>query len=136
MLNLKRIDDIDEADLQGLITNEVRENQLIEFKAAVNLSVPAARPEFLRDLSSLANASGGDLVIGIEEKDGKAVRIRGSQSPSSDQLQLQIRDLCLPSTCLRRVSDFGGKRAALCGNPLPNTFASRNDDADMPRWRS
>jgi hypothetical protein len=47
------------------------ERDTIEFKTALDLKTTGQKKEFLADVSSFANASGGDLVYGIEETGGK-----------------------------------------------------------------
>jgi hypothetical protein len=66
---------ITEADLQRLIAGAVSESLYIDYKATKSGGSPygnsdADHKEFLADISSFANAVGGDLVIGMAEKDG------------------------------------------------------------------
>jgi hypothetical protein len=72
------IEQITENHLQALVDNKVLEWRTIEYKAALHdLEKPEDRMEFLADVSSFANADGGDLVYGIEEKAGVPVRLAG-----------------------------------------------------------
>ncbi len=64
----KSIDNISEADLADLIAQEVREDRGLDYKRDLNIS-PEARPEFFRDISSFANASGGDIIYGLDEEE-------------------------------------------------------------------
>ena len=66
MIN-KKIDDITEADLQSLIDNKVLEGKTIEYKRELPNNFDPSKKEFLADVTSFANASGGDLIFGIEE---------------------------------------------------------------------
>lgn len=66
MIN-KKIDDIAEADLQALIDNKVLEGKTIEYKRELPSNSDSSKKEFLADVTSFANASGGDLIFGIEE---------------------------------------------------------------------
>jgi hypothetical protein len=68
------IGDIEPADFQSLIGRE--ESQRLEFKESID-GTPAY--ELARDLSSLANAAGGYIVIGAVE-DGKTKRCSGFRS--------------------------------------------------------
>jgi len=61
----KDILQIKEADLQSLIDNAVSERKTIEYKRELKVGADGERKEFLADVSSLANASGGDLIFGI-----------------------------------------------------------------------
>jgi hypothetical protein len=67
----KRLADVVPEDLQALIGNSIAEARDIEFKSTVGKS-DADRREFLADVSSFANATGGDLIIGINENSGVA----------------------------------------------------------------
>lgn len=66
MIN-KKINDITEADLQALIDNNVLEGKTIEYKRELPSNSDSSKKEFLADVTSFANASGGDLIFGIEE---------------------------------------------------------------------
>jgi hypothetical protein len=66
---------ITEADLHRLIAGAVSESLYIDYKATKSGGSPygnsdADHKEFLADISSFANAVGGDLVIGMAEKNG------------------------------------------------------------------
>lgn len=66
----KNIDQINEEDLQTLVINSVLEGKTIEYKQSLLSNTDSSKKEFLADVSSFANASGGDLIYGItEEKD-------------------------------------------------------------------
>ena len=65
----KSIDKITEEDLQSLIDNSVLEGKTIEYKQSLPSNSDSDKKEFLADVSSFANASGGDLIYGmIEDK--------------------------------------------------------------------
>lgn len=64
----KELDSITEDDLSSLIQNSVREGRSIEYKEALPGNSDDDKREFLSDLSSFANAGGGDLIYGIKEK--------------------------------------------------------------------
>lgn len=63
----KSINQITEQDLQTLIDNSVLEGKTIEYKQELPGSSDTDKKEFLADVSSFANASGGDLIYGITE---------------------------------------------------------------------
>jgi hypothetical protein len=74
----KPFDRIEKADIESLVTNEVREGRTLEYKQALPTNLDDDKREFLADVSSFANASGGDILYGITEKrdaDGKATGI-------------------------------------------------------------
>jgi len=66
MIN-KKIEDIQERDLQELIENKVLEGKTIEYKRKLPGNSDTNKKEFLADVTSFANTSGGDLIYGIEE---------------------------------------------------------------------
>jgi len=63
----KDIEEITEEDLQALRDNKVSEGKTIEYKQSLPSRSDSGKKEFLADVSSFANASGGDLIYGIIE---------------------------------------------------------------------
>lgn|GEM_PF-6627828 len=63
----KRLEDIEEADLQALIDNAVPEDRQLEYKRELHGGSNEQRKEFCYDFSAFANAIGGDILFGIEE---------------------------------------------------------------------
>lgn len=61
--------------LHNLIAAGIAESLYIEYKQETYGEREKDRAEFLADVSSFANTSGGDIVIGIEESQGVAVRV-------------------------------------------------------------
>jgi hypothetical protein len=59
---------IDKDDIDSLVTNQVKEGRTIEYKATLPGVKDAEKKEFLADVSSFANAAGGDLLYGVVEK--------------------------------------------------------------------
>ena len=64
----KELDSITEEDLSSLIQNCVREGRNIEYKEVLPGNSDDDKREFLSDLSSFANAGGGDIIYGITAK--------------------------------------------------------------------
>jgi hypothetical protein len=58
-------DRIEQSHLQALIEAKAAESRYIDYKSATYGNNDSARAEFLADISSFANALGGDLVIGM-----------------------------------------------------------------------
>lgn len=83
-LNFKELDAITEADLQSLADNDVAEDRTLEFKRELPGNSESAKKEFLYDVSALANASGGNIIYGIEEEDGKASDLIGLSGINAD----------------------------------------------------
>lgn len=85
----KPLDQIGEADLTALIGTTERKS--LEFKRELPRAWnDEATREFLADVSSLANATGGDLVYGVEETAGAATKIVGIDATDLDKVQAQL----------------------------------------------
>lgn len=69
--------DITEAALRGLIEAKVPEGKTIDYKAELPGNADSARKDFLADLSSFANASGGHIVYGMKEAKGLPTKLVG-----------------------------------------------------------
>jgi hypothetical protein len=67
MIN-KRFSDIRKEDIEELVENSVIESKTMEYKLELPWDTVGAKKEFLADISSFANASGGDIIYGIREK--------------------------------------------------------------------
>lgn len=82
-----RIEDTTEADLQLLVSNKTIEGKLLEYKKEVSLATDSEKKEFLADVSSFANASGGDLIIGIESdsETGEPKSVLGINCQNTDE---------------------------------------------------
>jgi hypothetical protein len=79
-------------DLKALVVEQAREGRRIEFKQMVEGNDEAKR-EFLADVSSLANAAGGDLVIGIRDENGIAVELVGIARATADMETLRLENI-------------------------------------------
>lgn len=64
----KPLSQVDKDDIERLVTDEVREGRQIECKLSLPTGKDDDRREFLADVSSFANASGGDLIYGVPDK--------------------------------------------------------------------
>jgi hypothetical protein len=69
-------EEINQGHLEALIAGGVGERRTIEYKRELPGGGDEAKREFLADVSSFANASGGDLVYGVEAKEGLPVALR------------------------------------------------------------
>jgi hypothetical protein len=86
----KPLDTITEEDLLALISNGVSEGRTIEYKRDLPGNSDGDKKEFLADVSSFANTSGGDLVFGMDEAQGLPTQVTGFQSANLD---LEMRRL-------------------------------------------
>jgi predicted HTH transcriptional regulator len=73
----RTLSSITAADVQQLVTDRTTEGRTIEFKRDLPGPKESDRKEFLADVSSFANAVGGDLIFGVEERDGRAIAAEG-----------------------------------------------------------
>jgi hypothetical protein len=73
----KQFHDIAEVDIQSLVQNQVAESKTIEYKRALPAGTDSDKKEFLADVSSFANTSGGDLLYGVEESRGIPTAVVG-----------------------------------------------------------
>jgi hypothetical protein len=92
-LSHKRIEDVEEDDLRGLVSAGVPEGRLIEYKLTLPGGTDNDKKEFLADVSSFANASGGDLVYGIREEQGSAVELVGLHHANMDAERLRLEEI-------------------------------------------
>ncbi len=89
----KPLDSIEEGDLQELIDNQVPEGKTIEYKEALPGNSDGDKKEFLADVSSFANAAGGNLIFGIKEDSGTPVEICGLQISNVDAEILRLENI-------------------------------------------
>ncbi len=64
----KPLDDIIKTDIDALIDNQVCEGKNLEYKQELPKNSDNGKKEFLADISSFANAAGGDIIYGIQEQ--------------------------------------------------------------------
>jgi hypothetical protein len=109
----KNIDQITEKDLQALIENSVLERKTIEYKQSLSSDSDTDKKEFLADVSSFANASGGDLIYGIiqNKENGTPEKLEGLDIKNPDQEILRLENLIrsgieprIPSFDIRPIS--------------------------------
>ncbi len=89
----KPLELISEQDLLDLISNQVREDKRIEFKVVLPSNSDKDKKEFLADVSSFANASGGDLIFGIEAQNGIPSKLVGLPPLSLDGDILRLENI-------------------------------------------
>lgn len=94
MIN-KAFDQIGPEDFQYLVDFKVEESRTLEFKRELPGSKNEDRREFLSDITSLANAHGGDLIYGIADENGVAADACGVSHPNSDELIRSFEDRML-----------------------------------------
>jgi hypothetical protein len=81
----KPLEKVTVEDIQALIEpRKERENQHLEYKSDINNS-DDGKKEFLKDVTGLANAEGGYLILGIKEDDGLPQEICGISKEVGNQ---------------------------------------------------
>lgn len=89
----RTIEDIAIADLEQLITSQVPEGRLLEYKREVGSTAESKEVPLLATISSFANAGGGDLLVGVEAIDGLATILCGVEVENLDREILRLEQL-------------------------------------------
>jgi Putative DNA-binding domain len=90
---LQSFDKIDEARLLEMCKDGCPESQTLEFKREIPGKLDQDKHEICKDVAALANAEGGDLVYGINEKDGVAESIAGISIEPADKAIRRINQV-------------------------------------------
>jgi hypothetical protein len=88
----KPIGEIGLSDLISLI-GRIPESKTMEYKLDMPAGTRDERIKFLAAVSSLANTAGGDLLIGVEAKDGIPIAMPGVLVASLDDEKLRLENL-------------------------------------------
>jgi len=92
----KDINTVSEKDLNSLIHDQVSEDDTLEYKEQLTIETVDAKLEFLKDISSMANAKGGDIILGIrEDTDHRPVEPVALREFNFDDWQRRINDVCI-----------------------------------------
>ncbi len=87
---LKNLSDVSLQDLQTLCDVESR---FLDFKAEPIGGGDRDKREFLADVCAFANASGGDLILGVMTKDGTADMVCGIDLADPDKEKQRLVNL-------------------------------------------
>ena len=94
------LDAIDRSAIEELVVNKVPESKTLEYKQALPGFSDADKKEFLADITSFANASGGDIIYGIKaevDESGKKTGLPESVLPiaeaSADEVKLRLEEI-------------------------------------------
>ncbi|MBL4885488.1 MAG: ATP-binding protein, partial [Planctomycetaceae bacterium] len=83
----KQFDSISKDEIDALLANGVTESKTLEYKQELPGNSDREKKEFLADVSSFANASGGDILFGIVaevDKHGKKTGAPETVLPITD----------------------------------------------------
>jgi hypothetical protein len=91
----KPLDNIKEEDLKELIENHVIEKKDLDYKLSLPSSRDGDKKEFLADIVSFANTSGGDIIYGIAQDNstGYPNELSGIDLPNKDQEILRLESI-------------------------------------------
>lgn len=89
----KKIEEIDESDIDSLVALQIPESIVIDYKRELISGSDKDRYEFLADISSFANTNGGELIFGISESNGKPTEIGGIDAENIDQDILRLEQI-------------------------------------------
>jgi len=98
-----------QADLEQRIADQIEEGPRLEYKASLPLGTPSQRGEAAKDVSALANSSGGRLIIGLKEDERPGENVPVEITPLTDpayrdQLIDTLVGRCLPAVAFDAVS--------------------------------
>jgi len=82
-----------ENDLLNLINSQVSEGKLIDYKVGLSVNADEEKKEFLADVTSFANTSGGHLIIGMKEDKGLPAELPGIQIDDPDKTKLRLEGI-------------------------------------------
>jgi hypothetical protein len=96
----KTFDTISKIDIDSLISNKVLESKTLEYKLELPGNTDKDKKEFLADVSSFGNASGGDLIYGLKaavdsngQKTGTAESVVPLTGVTPDTAKLWLEDV-------------------------------------------
>jgi predicted HTH transcriptional regulator len=89
----KKVDEINEQDLQELVDQRFAEWKTVEYKERLSVGTEPERKKFLSQVSSFANAAGGHLIYGVRATDGVPEEVMGMEVANSDGEILKLEDI-------------------------------------------
>lgn len=134
----KNFEDIVKEDIDFLIGNKIGESKTLEYKEKLPSSKDSNKKEFLADVSSFANASGGDLIYGVKErrdengnKTGEPEAVVPLQGITADEAKIKIENLIRTgiepriSVHIKEVAGYGNDGSGfIILVRIPQSFAS------------
>lgn len=105
-LSNKSPDQIQESDLLDLIKNQVAEGKVVDYKREAIGNSDNDKKEFLYDVSSFANASGGHLIIGMDEDKGLPTNLTGLDIKDIDAEKARLDSIILSGIAPRMVPSY------------------------------
>jgi hypothetical protein len=106
----RAFNEITDARLREVCEQRTNESRTLDFKRELPGTNDRGRHDLLKDVCALANADGGDLVYGIEDEHGQAVRISPITTEAADAAMRRLSQVVdsgieprLPSIHIRDV---------------------------------
>ncbi len=91
----RTFEDISFLDIEALLDSRVPEGKTIEYKLELPHEGDSKKIPFLAEVSAFANTMGGDMVFGVEEKEGVPASIKGIESADMDTEILRLNSAVL-----------------------------------------
>jgi len=131
------INEINKTNIETLITDKIEESRTLEYKEELPIGTDNEKKEFLADVSSFANALGGDIIYGIKEerngegkKTGRAEETIGIENMTKDEATLRIeniiRDGLLPRLKVQIKCIEGFRKGPVIVLRIPQSFLARH----------
>lgn len=88
------VDQLTEADLDALVAAQAEESRTLDAKRDAYGTADSDKKELAKDLASFANTMGGDILVGVDEGQGRLTSIPGL-SGDADKLILRYQQIAL-----------------------------------------
>jgi hypothetical protein len=144
-LNGKFVGDLDEQNLLQLVADGREEDQNLDVKVQV-YGGGSGGAELAKDVIGLANAFGGVLLIGVDEKDERIVGVPGLELENGDRTLMDsydrmLRDRIEPpiqGVQFKAIEIEGGRHVIAIGVPMsisrPHRTKVGGDGSPRSRW--
>ena len=123
----KHFDNITKDNIDALLATGVPEGRTIEYKLALPDNADKDKKEFLADISSFANAAGGDLLYGVAAANGIPTAIPGLGVTNADA-EIQRLDSMIQTGIDPRIP---GVRIKVINWIVAGAAPARSDSAEL-----
>ena len=124
----KSLEEVKESDLLALV-GRVAESKTLDYKEELHVTTGDEKKEFLHDVSSFANASGGILIYGVTEDAGLATGVPGIPVTDADKEILRLDGIIqtgiepkIPGLTIISIDLANGNKAMII--KIPQSWAS------------